>query len=303
MHALRTFLEETCGSVARAFEQMAALAIRASPHSAGVSGEPEDRLKHKFTAPEFARTLSAMGYGVDAGGEWWRTLFRCVDVDEDGAVSLQDIYDALVLDLPSMPEYEMGAAKGSRSSNFSTPSRPQAQRGSQNGCFCSCGHALRPQDQVCGLCGQKRPTDLNRDNYTTEIDSQGRPKDPMRTLDPRDAPGQGFLNVGPADGMTRTEFEKALKAGTYLPANDKSEHPLYDGHASASGRHARADIEICVCGSPFAPNRDFCSLCGTQRPIKQSAVFDKIDANKDDIINEAEFMQGLRAGVIRPGSS
>merc|ERR1740129_418923 len=125
MHALRTFLEETCGSVARAFEQMAALAIRASPHSAGVSGEPEDRLKHKFTAPEFARTLSAMGYGVDAGGEWWRTLFRCVDVDEDGAVSLQDIYDALVLDLPSMPEYEMGAEKGSRSSNFSTPSSPE----------------------------------------------------------------------------------------------------------------------------------------------------------------------------------
>jgi len=102
-HALRAFLEEMCGSVAKAFEQMATLAVKNSLGSQGGVGLPDQRMKYKFSPMEFQKTLSNMGYGVGAGAEWWRALFKSLDVDEDGAVSLQDMYDALVLDLPPLP--------------------------------------------------------------------------------------------------------------------------------------------------------------------------------------------------------
>jgi len=97
-HALRTFLEETCGTVASAFDVLAGLALR------GISGGPgtnQDRLRHEFSPSELRRCLTQLGYGAAAAEAWWEALFVSVDVDGDGRVSLQDMYDALVLYLPA----------------------------------------------------------------------------------------------------------------------------------------------------------------------------------------------------------
>jgi len=107
-HALRAFLEEMCGSVAKAFEQMATLAVKNSLGSQGGIGLPEQRMKYKFGPQEFQQSLSQMEYGVGAGSDWWHALFQSIDVDQDGAVSLQDMYDALVLDLPPMAGASLG---------------------------------------------------------------------------------------------------------------------------------------------------------------------------------------------------
>jgi len=111
-HALRSFLEEMCGSVAKAFEQMATLAVKNSCGSQGGIGLPEQRMKYKFGPQEFQQTLSQMEYGVGAGSDWWHALFQSIDVDQDGAVSLQDMYDALVLDLPPMAGGAVGGVGG-----------------------------------------------------------------------------------------------------------------------------------------------------------------------------------------------
>jgi len=112
-HALRSFLEEMCGSVAKAFEQMATLAVKNSLGSQGGVGLPEQRMKYKFGPGDFQKTLSSMEYGMGAGQDWWNALFKSIDVDEDGAISLQDMYDALVLDLPPLPAGPSGDTNGS----------------------------------------------------------------------------------------------------------------------------------------------------------------------------------------------
>lgn len=93
-HALRAFLEETCGTVANAFDLIAGNALRAS---LGGSGNPEDRLHYVLNLHEFCHGLRVLGYGVNASPSWWQTLFCNIDFDQDGAVSLQDMYDSLVL--------------------------------------------------------------------------------------------------------------------------------------------------------------------------------------------------------------
>ncbi|CAK9108864.1 Putative F-box and FNIP repeat-containing protein L60 [Durusdinium trenchii] len=100
-HALRAFLEETCGSTANAFDIMAGLALKAS---LGASGTAEDRLRYAFQEEEFRLALTGLGYGLGAKEAWWSALFVAVDVDADGAVTLQDLYDALVLALPNEKE-------------------------------------------------------------------------------------------------------------------------------------------------------------------------------------------------------
>jgi len=174
-HALRSFLEETCGSVAKAFEQMAALAVKKSLGSQGGTGLPDQRMKYKFSPMEFQKTLSQMGYGVGAGYGWWNALFRSLDCDEDGAVSLQDMYDALVLDLPPLPGQ---AAPGSVF--FSTADATRSDRSPQrafspnrsdtslertldlrtrsaydNQCR-TCGSRLNDDAMYCRSCGTKR---------------------------------------------------------------------------------------------------------------------------------------------------
>eukprot|EP00933_Yihiella_yeosuensis_P010742 TRINITY_DN117570_c0_g1_i1.p1 TRINITY_DN117570_c0_g1~~TRINITY_DN117570_c0_g1_i1.p1 ORF type:complete len:358 (-),score=40.79 TRINITY_DN117570_c0_g1_i1:85-1158(-) len=104
-HALRSFLEETCGTVANSFDVMAGLALQAS---LGGSGTPQDRLLFMFREEEFRITLMGLGYGVGARPDWWHDLFVSLDVDGDGSVSIQDMYDALVLALPSKPSLPMG---------------------------------------------------------------------------------------------------------------------------------------------------------------------------------------------------
>merc|ERR1712059_42855 len=59
--ALRAFLEETCGTVANAFDVMAGLALRASM---GGSGNPQDRIEYMFRQEELTATLKGLGYGV-----------------------------------------------------------------------------------------------------------------------------------------------------------------------------------------------------------------------------------------------
>lgn len=103
-HALRSYLEETCGTVANAFDVMAGSALRAA---LGATGTPQDRLRHLLTLGEFRSALTSLGYGVEASAAWWESLFRALDLDRDGAISIQDIYDTLVLDLPSLPEQQM----------------------------------------------------------------------------------------------------------------------------------------------------------------------------------------------------
>lgn len=100
-HALRAFLEETCGTVANAFDIMAGLALKASM---GGSGTCDDRLHFTFHEEDFHLSLTHLGYGLGAKEPWWSALFVAMDVDGDGVVSLQDMYDALVLALPNDKE-------------------------------------------------------------------------------------------------------------------------------------------------------------------------------------------------------
>lgn len=84
--ALRSFLEQRCGSVARAYHEMTS---DASLPRAGTAG------RQLAMAPgHFCRALTALGYCAGPRD----ALFRSVDVDGDGFVSLQDMVDALVLD-------------------------------------------------------------------------------------------------------------------------------------------------------------------------------------------------------------
>lgn len=181
-HALRSFLEEMCGSVAKAFEQMATLAVKHSLGSQGGIGLPDQRMKYKFSPPEFQKTLSNMGYGVGAGPDWWRALFKSLDVDEDGAVSLQDMYDALVLDLPPVaPGGSSGffggqSPGGGRSPSPISPQQrtlsPQRRspgfnstietnasgRGFANDNECRvCGSEIVGTTIFCNTCGTRRP--------------------------------------------------------------------------------------------------------------------------------------------------
>ncbi|CAK0867303.1 unnamed protein product, partial [Prorocentrum cordatum] len=114
-HALRAFLEEPFGTVAAAWDAMAGLALDAASEGgpAPADGAPElprDTLRHRFTEEELTGILIGFGYGVGAGPSWWHALFCSLDVDQDGAVSLQDMYSALVLDLPSADASEDGPA-------------------------------------------------------------------------------------------------------------------------------------------------------------------------------------------------
>jgi hypothetical protein len=165
-HALRAFLEEMCGSVAKAFEQMATLAVKNSLGSQGGIGLPDQRMKYKFSPLEFQKTLSNMGYGVGAGSDWWRALFRSLDVDEDGAVSLQDMYDALVLDLPALPGgqnagtgsvfFQSGGAERTLSPNSQrrafSPNSTRSPGGFESECRV-CGSTLAQGTQYCDFCG------------------------------------------------------------------------------------------------------------------------------------------------------
>lgn len=100
-HALKAFLEETCGTVANSFDVMAGLALKAS---LGASGTPQDRLSSFLGEKEFRASLVSLGYGVGGKDAWWASLFASMDIDGDGGISIQDMYDALVLALPPMPE-------------------------------------------------------------------------------------------------------------------------------------------------------------------------------------------------------
>jgi len=99
-HALRAFLEEMCDTVANAFDVLAGLALRSA---LGGPGTQQDRLRHMLTEHELRATLSQLGYGSGAAGPWWHALFLSLDVDQNGAISLQDMYDALVLHLQPDP--------------------------------------------------------------------------------------------------------------------------------------------------------------------------------------------------------
>jgi len=170
-HALRSFLEEMCGSVAKAFEQMATMAVKNSLGSQGGIGLPEQRMKYKFGPGDFRKTLTHMQYGEGAGPDWWNALFVSIDVDEDGAISLQDMYDALVLDLPPLPAGQSNAASVFFQGNveespgkmaFSPNPREKANAGEQQvaGLFneeCRiCGYDLTNDMVVCPQCGTPR---------------------------------------------------------------------------------------------------------------------------------------------------
>ncbi|CAE7248493.1 CTSC [Symbiodinium natans] len=99
-HALKAFLDETCGTVANSFDVMAGLALKSS---IGGSGTPEDRLRFMFSEEDFRIALTGLGYGMGVKDVWWSELFTAMDVDGDGAVSLQDMFDGLVLALPPLP--------------------------------------------------------------------------------------------------------------------------------------------------------------------------------------------------------
>merc|ERR1711879_159266 len=81
MHALRSFFEDTCDSVANAFDLMA----RAALHPMG--GTPGERINHRFSQEAFQENLEGMGYGIGASREWWHALFTSIDRDRDGAIS------------------------------------------------------------------------------------------------------------------------------------------------------------------------------------------------------------------------
>eukprot|EP00928_Gymnodinium_smaydae_P031753 TRINITY_DN23206_c0_g1_i1.p1 TRINITY_DN23206_c0_g1~~TRINITY_DN23206_c0_g1_i1.p1 ORF type:complete len:1698 (-),score=442.51 TRINITY_DN23206_c0_g1_i1:55-5148(-) len=101
--ALRSFLVETCGSVANAFDKMVDLSMSRSTSRRHSRPPPPpatataDRLQYVFSARGFRRALSRLGFGVDAKSIWWQEVFLSIDVDGDGLVSLQDLIDALVL--------------------------------------------------------------------------------------------------------------------------------------------------------------------------------------------------------------
>jgi len=103
-HTLKSFMEKTCGSVASGFDVLAGRALRSS---LGGSGSPHDRLRYMFSQDELSNVLGELGYGVGATSRWWHELFSSLDVDGDGLVSLQDTYDALVLELPPLPDSEL----------------------------------------------------------------------------------------------------------------------------------------------------------------------------------------------------
>jgi hypothetical protein len=170
-HALRSFLEETCGSVAKAFEKMSMLAMAMSLGSQGGPGLPEQRMKYKFSPLEFQNTLSQMGYGEGAGTDWWRALFQSTDVDDDGAVSLQDMYDALVLETPHDPFAATGALllssdnlmgkSGSTPTRAISPNRSagaaEGRSGTASNSECNlCGAYMSPSVVFCTMCGTKR---------------------------------------------------------------------------------------------------------------------------------------------------
>lgn len=94
---LRDFLERRHGSVARAFDAMVGEAFRASLGCSGAPGTTQMRMRHVLTLPELRHALGAWGWGQGADQDWWLPLFRRLDVDGDGFVSLQDIFDALLL--------------------------------------------------------------------------------------------------------------------------------------------------------------------------------------------------------------
>jgi len=100
-HALKAFIEKTCGSVASGFDSLAGRALRST---LGGSGAPQDRLRYMFTQEELSKVLGELGYGIGATSRWWHELFSSLDVDGDGLLSLQDTYDALVLQLPPLPD-------------------------------------------------------------------------------------------------------------------------------------------------------------------------------------------------------
>merc|ERR1719162_1644404 len=121
-------------------------------------------MKYKFGPGDFQKTLSHMEYGVGAGPEWWTALFRSIDVDEDGAISLQDMYDALVLDLPPMPGAASTAgsvffkgADGASPSNASQRQRPAFSPSSRGGPSLSntmqSNAAEALFDNECRVCG------------------------------------------------------------------------------------------------------------------------------------------------------
>lgn len=153
-HALRAFLEEQSGSVAKAFEQMAALAVKNSMGSQGGIGLPDQRMKYKFSPMEFQKTLSNMGYGMGAGADWWRALFKSLDCDEDGAVSLQDMYDALVLDLPPLAGSPGAQRSQSPSARQRSPNRGASPAFGAGDRECQmCGSNLSRGEAFCNVCG------------------------------------------------------------------------------------------------------------------------------------------------------
>eukprot|EP00928_Gymnodinium_smaydae_P038307 TRINITY_DN26452_c0_g1_i1.p1 TRINITY_DN26452_c0_g1~~TRINITY_DN26452_c0_g1_i1.p1 ORF type:complete len:474 (-),score=79.36 TRINITY_DN26452_c0_g1_i1:182-1603(-) len=87
--ALRSFFEESYGTVARGFDAMTKLV--------GAKSQLPERLSYAFNEADFKNTLTDLGYGLDATPAWWQELFEAVDVDRDGLVSLQDLCDSLVL--------------------------------------------------------------------------------------------------------------------------------------------------------------------------------------------------------------
>eukprot|EP00435_Cladocopium_sp_Y103_P065786 s89_g27.t1 len=62
------------------------------------------RVMEIYLQEDFHLSLTHLGYGLGAKEPWWSALFVAMDVDGDGVVSLQDMYDALVLALPNDKE-------------------------------------------------------------------------------------------------------------------------------------------------------------------------------------------------------
>jgi len=174
-HALRAFLEEMCGSVAKAFEQMATLAVKNSLGSQGGIGLPEQRMKYKFGPQEFQQTLSQLEYGVGAGPDWWHALFLSIDVDQDGAVSLQDMYDALVLDLPPMAGGALGGGGRGAASTGGSVFFPGMDEGPS------------PRSSRPASPGQFSPASRGGPSLSTTIDTRQK--------------GAGYRSLGLFDGL------------------------------------------------------------------------------------------------------
>lgn len=226
-HALRSFLEETNGSVARAFEQMASVAMAKSVTTSGGPGQPEQRMKYKFAPQEFQKALSGLGYGVGAGADWWRALFKSCDVDEDGLVSLQDMYDALVLDLPPIDQAQPHAVAGGAVARSASPAyrdlSPAAARSAQ-----------------AGLSRAEYPGMLPRDMRSTGLNSP-RWGGAGRDLGFVDPSLFETLDTNRDGHLSSAEFREARSRGLVA--------------------------DVCtVCGTPFSsPQTLFCSFCGKRR--------------------------------------